>query len=111
MSKLLADWVPKASQNNQLNQRDDLSLAILTKIETNEHIFSLSAASLETKPGSSLLLFNCLVAGTSKSTALLYNFLFGKTTISCAIKFQIFTSLLIVVISADENYTKKLEFS
>ena len=39
LSKLSARWVPKALQENQLNQRVDLSLAILTKMEANETIF------------------------------------------------------------------------
>ena len=39
LSKLLARWVPKALQENQLNQWADLSLAILTKMETNENSF------------------------------------------------------------------------
>ena len=39
LSKLSACWVPKALQENQLNQRADLSLAILTKMEANETSF------------------------------------------------------------------------
>ena len=39
LSKLSTRWVPKALQENQLNQRDDLSLEILTKMEANETIF------------------------------------------------------------------------
>ena len=34
-----ARLVPKALQENQLNQRADLSLVILTKMEANETIF------------------------------------------------------------------------
>ena len=51
LSKLSTCWVPKALQENQLNQRVYLSLAILTKMEANETIF-FSAASLEMKCGS-----------------------------------------------------------
>ena len=84
------------------------------------------------------LLFDRLVADASKSTAQLYNFLLGETKIfyfstawwlvllnqlhfciisysakrqSYVIKFQIFSSLLIVAISPDESYMKTLEFS
>ena len=39
LSMLSARWVPKTLQENQLNQRADLSLAILTKMEANETIF------------------------------------------------------------------------
>lgn len=39
LSKLSARWVPKALQENQLQQRADLSLAILAKMEANETIF------------------------------------------------------------------------
>ena len=39
LSKLSARWVPKALQENQLIQRADLSLAILSKMEANEAIF------------------------------------------------------------------------
>ena len=39
LSKLSARWVPKALQENQLNQRADLSLTILTKMEANKTIF------------------------------------------------------------------------
>ena len=55
LSKLSARWVPKALQENQLNQRADLSSAILTKMEENEIIFS-SAASPEIKRGSNNLI-------------------------------------------------------
>ena len=51
LSKLLARWVSKVLQENKLNQRTDLSSAILTKMEANETIFS-SAASPEMKCGS-----------------------------------------------------------
>ena len=84
------------------------------------------------------LLFDRLVVDAYKSTALLYNFLLGETKIFyfstawwlvllnqlrfCiisysakrqfyAIKFRIFSSLLIVAISPDESCTKTLEFS
>ena len=39
LSKLSAHWVPKALQENQLNQRADFFLAISTKMEANETIF------------------------------------------------------------------------
>ena len=39
LSKLSARWVPKALQENQLNQRADLCLATLTKMEANEDNF------------------------------------------------------------------------
>lgn len=39
LSKLSARWVPKALQQNQLNLRSDLSLALLTRIEANEANF------------------------------------------------------------------------
>ena len=38
-SKLSARWVPKALQQNQMNLRSDLSLALLTTIEANESNF------------------------------------------------------------------------
>ena len=38
-SKLSARWVPKALQQNQMNLRSDLSLALLTRIEANESNF------------------------------------------------------------------------
>ena len=51
--------------------------------------------------------FNRLVVGASKSTALLYNFLLGETTISYAIKFGVFSSLLIVALSPDRATRKR----
>ena len=39
LSKLSARWVPKALREDQLNQRAELSLAVLTKIESNEAEF------------------------------------------------------------------------
>ena len=51
LSKLSARWVPKALQENQLNQRADLSLSILTKMKQMKPFF-LGAASQEMKRGS-----------------------------------------------------------
>ena len=48
LSKLSACWVPKALQENQLNQRADLSLAILTKMKQMKPFFS-STVSLDMK--------------------------------------------------------------
>ena len=39
LSKLSARWVPKALRQDQLNQRAELSLGLLTKIEANEAEF------------------------------------------------------------------------
>ena len=39
LSKLSARWVPKALRDDQLDQRAELSLALLTKIEANEAEF------------------------------------------------------------------------
>lgn len=39
LNKLSARRVPKALQENKLSQKNDLSLAIFTKIEANEAFF------------------------------------------------------------------------
>lgn len=41
LSKLSARWVPKALREGHLNQRADLSLSMLSKIEANEDDLAL----------------------------------------------------------------------